>query len=178
MHASTQRTGAEASEDTVMKRAVTPAPFYQVGGTLSAKAPSYVPRPADQELLAHVVAGDFCYVLTPRQMGKSSLIVHTMQQLKKKRIRSVLIDLQDKTSQGIPADTFYAGLLQDCIDQLQLPIELTSWWHEHAILSTVQRFSHFLTHEVLPRLRGKLVMFIDEIGHPLKAGQIAVDLVL
>jgi sialate O-acetylesterase len=35
-------------------------------------APSYIEREADRELFERVLAGDFCYVLTPRQMGKSS----------------------------------------------------------------------------------------------------------
>ena len=54
-----------------MTRAVTAKSFYQASGTLEADAPSYVQRQADHDLLAHVIAGDFCYVLTPRQMGKS-----------------------------------------------------------------------------------------------------------
>jgi hypothetical protein len=59
--------------------------FYQVGGTLSVNAPSYIQRQADQELLEHVTAGDFCYILTPHQMGKSSLVVRAFARLKKPR---------------------------------------------------------------------------------------------
>ena len=43
--------------------------FFIAGGTMRSGAASYVPRPADAELLAATMAGEFCYVLTPRQMG-------------------------------------------------------------------------------------------------------------
>ena len=51
--------------------------FYVVGGTVPRDAPSYVVRRADQELVDALRRGEFCYVLTPRQMGKSSLMVRT-----------------------------------------------------------------------------------------------------
>ena len=46
--------------------------FQAAGGALAPDAPSYVERAADRELIERVSAGELCYVLTPRQMGKSS----------------------------------------------------------------------------------------------------------
>jgi hypothetical protein len=60
--------------------------FFKAGGTLHASAPSYVPRAADAELLAELLErllkGQFCYVLTSRQMGKSSLMIRTAARLR------------------------------------------------------------------------------------------------
>src|SRR2546425_1032144 len=67
--------------------------FYVTGGTLRSDAPSYVERQADKELMAGLVKGEFCYVLTSRQMGKSSLMVRTASKLREQAIAAVVLDL-------------------------------------------------------------------------------------
>jgi len=52
--------------------------FYVTQGTLHHDALSYVERAADEELFHALERGEFCYVLTSRQMGKSSLMVRTL----------------------------------------------------------------------------------------------------
>src|SRR5437879_10907439 len=56
--------------------------FYVTGGTLRLDAPSYVERQADRDLFESLLQGEFCYVLTSRQMGKSSLMVRTANKLR------------------------------------------------------------------------------------------------
>ena len=54
---------------------------YKVGGSLGENAPSYVVRQADSDLYHSLKAGEFCYIFNSRQMGKTSLIVRTMNKL-------------------------------------------------------------------------------------------------
>jgi hypothetical protein len=67
--------------------------FYRVGGTLGPNAPSYVLRQADKELPRLVLAGHFCYVLTARQMGKSSLMVRTAKRLQEEGVCTAAVEL-------------------------------------------------------------------------------------
>ena len=57
-----------------MKADATPQEFFVAGGTLWQEAPSYIVRPADDELFRLALEGEYCDVLAARQMGKSSLI--------------------------------------------------------------------------------------------------------
>src|SRR5688572_33044108 len=84
--------------------------FFTAGGTLPANAPSYVTRPADNELFRHIIAGEFCYVLTPRQIGKSSLMTRTSQRLLEEGVKSASIDLT-QTGTVESEDEWYKGIL-------------------------------------------------------------------
>ena len=66
--------------------------YFVDGGTLRAGTPSYVKRPADEELYESLMNGEFCYILTPRQMGKSSLMIRTSQSLREQDIKTAIVD--------------------------------------------------------------------------------------
>ena len=62
-----------------------PSITYSVGGTVQASGGYYVERSADQELLDLCLKGEFAYVLTSRQMGKSSLMIRTADTLRHRK---------------------------------------------------------------------------------------------
>ena len=140
--------------------------FFVAGGTLHPDVPSYVKRPADDELFNLALAGEFCCVLTPRQMGKSSLMVRTARRLQEQGVRTAIIDL---TSIGtdVSVEQWYLGLIMRLKSQLRLTIDPEDWWTEHASLGVVQRFTDFLHDVMLTEIEGPVVIFIDEVDTTL-----------
>ena len=67
--------------------------IYTVGGTVQASGGLYLPRRVDEELLALCRSGTFAYILTSRQMGKSSLMVRTAERLAEVGVHAVIVDL-------------------------------------------------------------------------------------
>src|SRR6185369_9767325 len=118
------------------------ADIYTVGGTVQAGSGLYIPRQADQELLTLCRAGTFAYVLTSRQMGKSSLMVRTIERLTIDGVRCVPIDLNTIGIQVRP-EQWYLGLLTIIESQLGLQTDVMRWWEAHAHLGVTQRLSSF-----------------------------------
>jgi hypothetical protein len=140
--------------------------YYVVGGTLQVSARSYVPRATDQQLLESLINGEYCYVLTARQMGKSSLMVRTAAKLKEFNICSSIIDLTSIGS-SIELEAWYLGQIRRIVRQLRLHFDYMSWWRENASFSEVDRYSMFISEILLEKVSSSVVLFIDEIDSTL-----------
>ena len=136
---------------------------YQVGGALPLEATNYVVRAADQELYQGLRGMRFCYVLNSRQMGKSSLLVRTMKRLQDQGFACVEMEMRDICSYQITQEEFYGTMVSHLVSGFELDLDEGEWWYRYEYLSPFDRFSKFVDEEVLGRVAGKIVIFIDEI---------------
>ncbi|NEO76152.1 AAA family ATPase [Moorena sp. SIO4G3] len=141
---------------------------YQVGGCLTINSPTYVVRQADIDLYQSLKQGHYCYVLNSRQMGKSSLRVRIMNKLQIEGTVCAAIDLTSIGS-NVTMEQWYAGVIYNLVSSFKLgsQFKFRSWWRSLYLLSPVQKFSEFIKQILLRTIRGKIVIFIDEIDRTL-----------
>jgi LysM repeat protein/tetratricopeptide (TPR) repeat protein len=140
--------------------------YFVDGGTLRAETPSYVKRPADDELFNSLLNREYCYILTPRQMGKSSLMIRTSQRLKEENIKTAIVDIQ-----GIGTDKikeWYASLLSQIRRGLRLKVDIDEWMKQKSIVGYGQLFVDFVQDVVLAEISVPVVIFLDEVDWMIK----------
>lgn len=134
---------------------------YTVGGTVPPGA-LYIERTADAELMKSCLQGELAYILTSRQMGKSSLMVRTASKLRDSGILPIVIDL---TSIGVLTneEQWYLSILDEFAQILNLKTDLYDWWGENSRFGVTRRFVKFMTDVILNEIPEQIVVFVDEI---------------
>lgn len=151
---------------------------YQIEGYLPASAPTYVRRSADGELYEGLKAGDFCYVLSSPQMGKSSLLVQTVRSLQAEGTACAAVDLKSISSPDVSPQKWYAGIMYRIASSLHITnrFDALKWWNDRELLSPIQRLEIFIEKVLLKSFRQNLVIFLDEIDSILSLNFSATDL--
>lgn len=157
---------AVSIENALLKNPSNLAGFsYQVGGSLAADAMSYIVRKADRELLYSIQNQEYCFVLNARQMGKSSLRIHTMGLLDDEQTNTASVDLTFLGATDITPQQWYAGLARLIVKGLGLSVQINirRWWRDRMHLPPVQCLSELFDEEILNLVEGPIVIFIDEV---------------
>lgn len=140
--------------------------IYTVGGTVQAGGGIYIKRKADDDLLELCRQGEFAFILSSRQVGKSSLMVRTAQQLEKENVCSVIIDLS-AIGVNVSQDEWYLGILNEIYSALNLETDIFAWWSQYAQLGQAQRLTNFFKDVLLKEVKERVVLFFDEIDSTL-----------
>ncbi|HPH29678.1 MAG TPA: AAA-like domain-containing protein, partial [Pseudomonadota bacterium] len=139
---------------------------FQAGGTLE-ESNFYLERSADEELPQALMRGEFCYVLAPRQMGKSSLRYRVARRLSAEQgVHCATIDLTGIGTSTSQADEWYFGIVDELARHLgdeSLRTTTEDFWVEQSKLPIVQRFTRFIRDVLLAHTTGQIVVFVDEI---------------
>ncbi|NET44596.1 CHASE2 domain-containing protein [Okeania sp. SIO2B3] len=141
--------------------------YQSTGGSLSANNPTYVVRKQDGELSQKLQAGEYCYVFNARQMGKSSLRVRVMKELRSQGCQCIPIDMTRLCDFSIEKQSWYEGFFREIFYGCELDnsINYQQWIISHQNLTNIQRFAQFIE-EILfvnfPHPQ-KIYIFLDEI---------------
>jgi hypothetical protein len=141
--------------------------FFVAGGTLWGEAPSYIVRPADEELFRLTLSGEYCNVLAARQMGKSSLMVRVANRLQDAGVATAILDISILGGGLSTPEAWFFGFIDELAVQLGLDEDVDAWWEAHANHNPVQRFSNFLRDVVLVEIQKPITIFVDEIDSAL-----------
>ena len=143
---------------------------YYVGGGLPPESQTYVKRLADEQLYTKLKAGEYCYVLNSRQMGKSSLCIRAAQRLRDEdNVACTTVDLSMKGSKGITQDQWYYGFIRNLVKDFGLldKFDLQKWWGSDSVLSPVDKFGEFIDTVLLKLIDGQIIIFVDEVDYVL-----------
>ena len=139
--------------------------YYKVGGSLRYNHPTYIERPADEELYQELKKGELCYVLNSRQMGKSSLRVRTMKKLQKENFKCASVDI-GRLGKVKNLEQLYRGFFQELWRYFNISTgfnDAENWWNEHKSIPPVLRINIFFEDILFVQISQKIIIFLDEI---------------
>ena len=125
---------------------------------------SYIERRADEDLYLALKAGDFCYVLTSRQMGKSSLVSRAASRLRGENFCFGFIDLSG-LGKNLTAAQWFDGMLERLGDDFDVEDKVDAFRTANSTLGPQQMWLEVIRRVVLEQVSGRIVIVMDEIDY-------------
>lgn len=143
---------------------VTPRSFYVVGGTMPPESLSYIERKADRDLVAYAMEGDTCYILTARQMGKSSLMARSAKRLREHGVSTATVDLTlIGAGKEVSPTQWYYGFSHALVRDVCPHFALHTWWNSRENSPPLQRLTDLFREIIVNEISARAVVFIDEV---------------
>jgi Leucine-rich repeat (LRR) protein len=141
----------------------------QVGGALRPQRDIYIERPEDRAFFDLLLSGEYVNVLSPRQMGKSSLMVRTIRKLRANGVRTPNLDVAADLAGTDQADKWFLALVREITRKLEIQFDVSTWWREHEDDALGQRLRRFFREVLLEQVPAptRIVVFFDEIDNTL-----------
>lgn len=143
--------------------------YYRVlGGTLTVSDQTYVRRRADEQLYKFLTTlvdqiNRPCFILAPRQTGKSSLMNQSSFQLEQQGKVCARINLQ-RFGQSLTQDQFYLILLRETCKQINLVEWFNGAWQNNPVGIPITLAFQEVAEKLLAQLGNqRLILFLDEI---------------
>ncbi|MEM9904534.1 MAG: AAA-like domain-containing protein [Cyanobacteria bacterium P01_D01_bin.44] len=134
-------------------------------GTMDLESKFYVERASDAVALDTIrQQGVTITIKGPRQMGKSSLLIRTMNAARKFEKRVVFLDFQFFDSAALlDADLFYRQFCQWLTLKLRLVDQTEQWWQMYGAVGNPLACTFYLQDYLLPELKCPVVLAMDEV---------------
>ena len=144
-----------------------PREKLKIGGPVDATKQLYIVRRTDDRFIELLREGEFINVVTSRQMGKTSLVYHSMRELAEE-FDFVYMDLSI-LRKSLDSKTYFQNIVSELALEARSSIDLEEFWGARGRLSPSQGFVDFFR-VLLDARRKPLVIVFDEIDSTLELG--------
>lgn len=140
-----------------------PAALELPEGTIDRESHFYIQRSSDSIALSAIARqGATIVIKGPRQMGKSSLLIRTIDAASKEDRRYAFLDFQLFSREHLSnADVFFRQFCSWVTDTLDIEDKTEEYWQ--LPLGNSQRCTRYIERHILRQLDGRLLLAMDEV---------------
>ncbi|MBD2066100.1 AAA-like domain-containing protein [Leptolyngbya sp. FACHB-671] len=145
-------------------------------GPIASDSPFYIERPPIESQVNDEICkpGALVRVKAPREMGKTSLLLHVLDHAQQQGYQTVYLNLE-QMDQAICADLnrFLRSLCASVTRQLQLEPKLDDYWDED--IGSKVSCTLYIRQHLLEKIKTPLVLVLDEFNQIFEYPQVAKD---